>query len=272
MANLNPRALWQRFINLSNDSLAKTLIMAFSVALVSAVVVSVTAVSLKPIQDANLELRRQARMQDLILSLPGMAELLQGSSDGGAETSLEVKIVDFAGAWFATDIDSATYDQRAATTDPDLSIALSDEEDIAGLGRRANYAPVYMLLQDEGLALIILPVNGIGYQSTIYGYLALEGNLTTIAGFTVYEQGETPGLGSRIEEPEWEALWPGKEIANAEGEIIIEVVRGEASGPFQVDGISGATRTSNGVTKLLQFWLGDHGYGPFLTALKAGGI
>lgn len=271
MVDLNPRSLWRRFLGLSNDSLAKTLIVAFSVALVSAIVVSVTAVSLKPIQDANLELRRQARMEELILSLPGMAELLQGTSDGGSEASLEIKIVNLDSAGFATDIDPATYDQRSATTNPDLSIALSDEEDIAGLGRRANYAPVYVLRRDEELALIILPVNGIGYQSTIYGYLALEGNLTTIAGLTIYEQGETPGLGSRIEEPEWEALWPGKEIVNADGEIVIEVVRGEASGPFQVDGISGATRTSNGVNNLLQFWLGDNGFGPFLTALKAGG-
>lgn len=268
MVDFNPVSWWRRFLGLPNESLAKTLMVAFAVAFVSAIIVSVTAVTLKPLQQANLDQQRQARMTAMIATLPGIADLLQGASGD----SLDIAVVDLNTAAFAPGIDPAGYDQRAAATNPDQSIALSSDEDIAGLGRRANYAPVYMLRRDDELALLILPVHGAGYQSTLYGYLALEGNLITVAGLTFYEQGETPGLGARIAEPAWESLWPGKEIAGPDGEIRIEVARGGATELFQVDGISGATRTGNSVTNLLRFWLGDSGFGPFLAALKSGEV
>ncbi len=268
MKNLNPLFWWHKFLQLPNERLSKTLLVAFMLAVVCAVIVSVTAVTLRPLQESNRDLRRQERMQEMIASLPGIADLLQGNQDG----ALEIRIVDINNAKFSTDIDPQNYDQRAAAANPDLSTALSPDMDIAGLGRRANYAPVYMLSQNDELALLILPVHGTGYQSTLYGYLALQSNLVTIAGLTFYEQGETPGLGNRIEEADWEALWPGKEIADENGEILIEVVRGQASTPYQVDGISGATRTGNGVTNLLRFWLGENGFGPFLLNLKTGVI
>lgn len=268
MSEISPFGWWQRFLNLPKDSLAKTLIVAFTVALISAIVVSVTSVALRPLQQANLDRQRQARMEEMIANLPGMGELVR--EVGG--DSLEIALVDINKGTFTSAVDPANYDQRDAAINPDQSVALLPEDDIAGLGRRANYAPVYILRRDDELALILLPVHGVGYQSTLYGFLALEGNLTTVAGLTFYEQGETPGLGSRIEEASWEALWPGTEIADPDGVIRIEVVRGQASEPYQVDGISGATRTGNGVTNLLQFWLGDKGFGPFLAKLKSGGV
>jgi Na+-transporting NADH:ubiquinone oxidoreductase subunit C len=268
LKKLNPFFWWRKFLDLPNESLTKTLMVAFMLAIVCAIIVSVTAVTLRPLQEANLDLRRQERMQEMVASLPGIAELLGTDSDG----VLEIHIVDIDNAKFSTDIEPENYNQREAATNPEFSITLNPDEDIAGLSRRANYAPIYMLRHKDDLALIILPVHGMGYQSTLYGYLALKGDLKTIAGLTFYEQGETPGLGNRIEEAEWEALWAGKEIADANGEILIEVVRGQASGPYQVDGISGATRTGNGVTNLLRFWLGENGFGPFLDKLKTGEI
>lgn len=266
MFDFNALSLWRKFLGLPNDNLFKTLIVAIMVAFISAVIVSVTAVTLKPLHEANLEQRRQARMEEMIAALPGISDLMLVTL--GDE--LEVSIVDLSSAKFAFNINPANYDQRAATKNPRQSIALPPKEDIAGLGRRANFAPVYMLHRDGELALLVLPVNGLGFQSMLYGYLALEGDLTTIAGLTFYEHAETPGLGARIEEPSWEALWSGREIAGPDGAIQIEVVRGVASAPYQVDGISGATRTGNGVTNLLHFWLGDNGFGPFLAWLKAG--
>jgi Na+-transporting NADH:ubiquinone oxidoreductase subunit C len=102
--------------------------------------------------------------------------------------------------------------------------------------------------------------------------LALEADLTTVAALTILEQGETAGLGARIEEPEWQAQWQGKQVANEEGETVIAVVRGKAANAYEVDGISGASRTGNGVTNMLRYWLGDHGFGPFLERLKQEGI
>jgi Na+-transporting NADH:ubiquinone oxidoreductase subunit C len=268
MADLNPFAWWRRFLALPNDSRIKTLGVALLVALVSAAAVSVTAVLLKPQQLANLERQRQARMEEMIATLPGMTDILR---EAGADT-LESRLVDLSTGSFTTTVDAADYDQRAAAADPASSIALSREADIAGIGRRANLAPVHILKRGENIALIVLPVHGSGYQSTIYVYLALEADLNTVAALTVYEQAETPGLGSQVEDPAWQALWPGKAIADETGAIRIAVVRNEATGPYEVDGITGATRTMTGVTNMLRFWLGDHGFGPFLAKLRAGEI
>ena len=161
---------------------------------------------------------------------------------------------------------------QAATADPELSVGIPADLDLGRLRRRALYAPIYLLEKDGDLQLIVLPVEGTGYQSAIRAMLALEPDLTTVAALTILEQDETPGLGARIEEPEWQAQWPGKQVVDADGSIVISVVRGQASGPHEVDGISGATLTSDGVQNMLRYWLGEHGYGPFLDRLKTEGL
>lgn len=268
MAEFNPLSWWRAMLALPNDSLRKTLAVAFLVALVASVMVSVSAVMLGPLRLANLEKQRQAQMNAMIAKLPGMAEILRSA---GAE-SLESHLVDINNAGFAKGRDPAQFNAKAAATDPAQSIELSAPVDSAQIGRRANLALVHIVRSHGDLALIVLPVYGNGYQSTLNGYLALRSDLNTIAGLTFYEQGETPGLGARIKEPAWEALWPGKQFVDQHGEIRIAVVRGTASGPHEVDGISGATRTGNGVTGLLRFWLGEHGFGPFLQRLRSGEI
>lgn len=265
MADLNPLAWWRRFLALPNDSRTKTFGVALFVALFAAMAVSVTAVALKPRQLANLDRERQARMEAMLAAVPGMADILRAS--GGA---LETRLVDLESGSFVTDIEPARYDPRAAAADPERSIALPREADVAGIGRRAKLAPVYLLRRGKEVVLVVLPVYGSGYQSTIYAYLALTDDLRTVAALTVYEQGETPGLGARVVDPDWQALWPGKTIADETGAIRISVVRGQASGPYEVDGITGATHTSTGVTNMLRFWLGDHAFGPFLTKLRSG--
>ncbi len=264
----SPMALWRAFLARPNDDRIKTFGIAVLVALVSAVVVSVTSVTLQPLQEAHLEAERQARIEAMLDTLPGMRALME---EAGVD-ALETRIVSLSDGRFAPEIDPASYDMRAAAELPETSIALPPEADVAGLKRRANFAPVYLLQRDGDLMLVVLPVHGTGYQSTIRAMLALEPDLNTVAALTVTEQGETPGLGARIEEPDWQALWPGKEIADQTGRIEIRVVRGEASGPHQVDGISGATRTGNGITNMLQFWLGEYGYAPFLDRLEREGL
>jgi len=252
---------------LPNDDPRKSLGVAFGVALACAIAVSTAATLLRPVQQANLEAERQAQLAAMIERLPGMTDILAGA---GAD-SLQARTVDLTTDTFADDISALALDQRAAANDPERSIALAPEQDIAGIKRRSNFAPVYFLEKDGEPFLTILPVHGAGYASTLYGYLALEADLNTVAALTFYEQGDTPGLGARVADPAWTALWAGAQIADETGEIRIESVR-DAEGPYQVDAISGATRTSNGVTNLLRFWLGEDGFGPFLANLREGTI
>ena len=242
MASANPLAWWRGFLALPNDSPAKTLGVALLVALVCSLVVSVTAVTLKPLQDAN-------RLADRVARMLGMLEIL-------GEGLPDARLVDLA---------TGTYMDR----DPGTSTELPAERDRARLGSREDVATVFELRDDGALRLVVLPVRGTGYQSTLKGYLALQADLNTVAALTFYEQDETPGMGTRIEEEAWQALWPGKQVADTEGVIRIEVVKGASAGAHEVDGISGATRTGSGVTNLLRFWLGPDGYGPYLERLKS---
>ena len=92
-------------------------------------------------------------------------------------------------------------------------------------------------------------------------------DLETIRGLSYYQHGETAGLGGEVDNPNWKALWPGRKAFGDDGRVAIEVIKGYAgppeSNPYQVDGLSGATLTANGVTNMLRFWLSESGYGPF---------
>ena len=261
----SPLDLWKGFLARPNSDFTKTLGVAVIVALVCGLAVSTAAVTLRPFITANIEAERQARMAAMLADLPGIGEILAEAGDG----AVEVLLVDLRTGELATDVDPAGYDPLAAAADPELSTALSRAEDFAGLGRRENIAPVYLVRRDGVIALVVLPVRGTGYQSTIRAYLALEGDFNTVAALTVYEQGETPGLGGRIAEPAWQAQWAGKQVAR-DGEVVIEVVRGDSDGPYEVAGVSGASVTGYAVTDMIQFWLGPSGYGPFLDRLRTG--
>ena len=97
-------------------------------------------------------------------------------------------------------------------------------------------------------------------------------DLQTIEGLVFYQHGETPGLGGEIDNPKWRALWKDRKAFDSAGEIEISVIKGQAGtperDPHHVDGLSGATITARGVTHLLHFWLGQHGFQPYLAQLK----
>ncbi len=257
MAKPKPRDWWRRFKDLPADSTLKTLAFAFAVALISAIVVSFASVTLRPLQKANLERERQAQIVAIVSNAIG---------DAGPLTA---HVVELSTGRFAPAMDPVTFDQEAAAKKPESSITIPKHADLAGIGRRAKHATVFIRRENGRPILLVLPVRGAGYQSMLYGYLALRGDGNTVAALSFYQQGETPGLGARIREPAWQALWPGKRIADKDGTIRINVVSGRSTSPHEVDGISGATRTGNAVTKMLRFWVGGWGFGPFLDRLKA---
>lgn len=265
MVDLNPLNLWRRLLALPNTSRTKTIAMAFLVSGACALLVSSATVLLAPLQQASVIAEREARMAEMIATMPAMAEILEASGADQFET-----IVVALDSGEATDIDPVSFDAEAAASDPETSTAIPADADIAKLGRRADYAAIHILRQGDEVKLVILPISGSGYQSTIHANFALEGDLNTVAGLSIVEQGETPGLGARIEEPAWQALWPGKLLADADGVIRLSVVRGQASSDYEIDGITGATRTGNAVTAAVQFWLGPYGFANVLDNLRDG--
>ena len=115
-------------------------------------------------------------------------------------------------------------------------------------------------------------MHGYGLWSTLYGFMAVKMDGNTIEGLRFYEHKETPGLGAEVDNPAWRKKWVGKKIKDANKNVAISVVKGGASGDYQIDALSGATLTSNGVNNLVQFWVGQNGFASFLEYVAKGGV
>ncbi|MCU3615509.1 NADH:ubiquinone reductase (Na(+)-transporting) subunit C, partial [Enterobacter hormaechei subsp. oharae] len=121
---------------------------------------------------------------------------------------------------------------------------------------------------------IVLPIYGNGLWSMMYAFVALDTDGRTVKGITYYDQGETPGLGGEVENPNWRAQFVGKKVLDDNGQPALKVVKGGArpGDEFAVDGLSGATLTSNGVQHSFDFWMGELGFGPFLKNVRQGAL
>ncbi len=258
----------------SRETTRKTLLVALCLCVACSIVVSGTAVILKPRQEANRILDRNKN----ILSAAGLYDPAT-TSDAEVEAlfaEFTPHIVDLHSGEFLDSsqlqelgISLSTYDQRTVLNDPAFSEAVPADEDTADIKRRVVYPMVYTQQQDGELSTIVLPINGYGLWGIMYGYLALEADGNTVKGISYYEIQETPGLGAEVRNPRWQALWPGKQIYNAAGEVALRVVKGTGSGQYQIDGLSGATLTTRGVDNTIQYWLGDNGYRPVLENLQS---
>lgn len=259
-------------LRLPNDDPRKILGVAVALCLVCAVLVSSAAVLLKPLQERNqaLALKRQ------VLAVAGFPTAAGTDIEQLFRERIDMRIVTLDTGDYDNHIDPAQFDARDAARDPATSRPLDRKEDLAGIKRRARHAPVYLVKEDGQLQRIILPVHGYGLWSTMYGLLALAGDGRTITGITFYEHAETPGLGDAIVDSGWQASFVDKLAYDDEGQPRITVIKGSVKpespeARYQVDGISGATLTSNGVTRLLHFWLSQQGYGPYLEKLRRTG-
>lgn len=256
------------------ESTVRTLAVAIVVCLVCSVFVAGAAVALKSTQVENKELDKQRS----ILAIAGLgdADLSGKQVKALYKERIVAKVVDLESGTFSDAQDVNTFDPLKAAKDPKLSDALPGEQDIASIKRRERFATVYLVEKDGQLDTLILPVRGYGLWSTLYGFMALKGDLNTVVGMGFYQHAETPGLGGEVDNPKWKALWPGKALFDEDGKLAVDIVKGnvDSQSPkatHQVDGLAGATLTSNGVENLLRFWLGQKGFGPFIANLRNGG-
>ncbi|MGB5354261.1 MAG: Na(+)-translocating NADH-quinone reductase subunit C [Woeseia sp.] len=246
----------------SRDSIANTFTVAIGISLVCSILVSAASVLLKSRQEVN-----EARYQhEIVLQVAGLYE-----PDTDIETvfaGIDVRLVDLESGDYVDSLDARDFDHVAASKDPKLSIAIPADQDSAGLHRRAIYAPVYLVRDGPLVSEIILPVYGSGLWSTMYGYVALAADGTTVRGLRFYQHAETPGLGDQIDRADWLDKWQGKQAFDDSGQVRISVVRGQVQegrdAIYEIDGMSGATLTGRGVTRLLHYWLGPNGFGPYL--------
>ena len=259
----------------NKDGLGNTFSVAVLLCLVCSVVVSGLAVVLKPMQMLNKELDQKKN----ILRAAGL--LAAGSDVGPGGRTVEemfadftVRAVDLDTGDYTDTVDVDVYDPIRAASDISVSMVLSSEEDIATLGRRENISLVFIKTIEGGIDKVVIPVRGFGLWGTLYGYLALENDLSTIAGLGFYQHKETPGLGGEVDNPKWKQGWQGVQLYDDVGQPAVDLVKlrspaNSNAARYEVDALSGATFTTRGVKNLVNFWAGDLGFRPYLDKLKA---
>jgi len=242
-------------------------IFTFSAALclVCSILVSVSAVGLGARQEINKVLDRKK-------SVLQASQMIKAGESVSAEKvselfkNIEPHVVSIETGAYMDDIDAGAFTADSIEWVP-------APENRAGIQEVPKNQQIFHVLDENGKAkMIVLPIYGKGLWSTLWGYLALDKDATTVRGITYYQHGETPGLGGEVDNVKWKNLWPGRKVFDDEGKVAITVIKGQAGAPAEdphhVDGLSGATITSRGVSNMIQFWLGDKGYGPFLKTFK----
>ena len=253
-----------------NESILKTIGVAFSVCLVCSLVVSTSAVSLRDLQKEN-------KLNDRRLKVLQVADIYDPNESIAQQfTKLESKFIDFNSGMLLSEYQNYNideYDQLSATKNPQLSIKVDASDDIAIIKNRENIGKIYILRNEIGeIDKLILPIRGYGLWGTLYGYISIENDFNTIAGIEFYDHKETPGLGAEVDNPKWKNLWPGKEIYQ-NGEVSLSVIKGKVDNndkdaQYEIDGLSGATITSRGVTNMIAYWFGESGYSKLFKELN----
>lgn len=259
---------------MAKESTARTLTVAFVLCVACSLLVAVPTVALKPLQSEQKLLDKQKA----VLSAAQLVESTAGKKEIQDDFSkLDVRLVNLETGEFVEG-DGRLYNLSAELKGKESSRALSSQEDIASIKRLEKIAPVYLKRDADGkLETLVIPVRGYGLWSTLYGFMALKGDAKTVVGLGFYQHAETPGLGGEVDNPKWKSLWPGKQVFDDNGNVVITVIKGNvvAADPAavnKVDGLAGATLTARGVDSLVKFWLSDRGFGPFLKRVREQGV
>ena len=225
-----------------------TLFFVFIVTVVLGTMLSFTKDNVKDLQDQNLK----ADVQKTILRSLNFDESLLLTNESIEQTfksSIDAKCVNVEGEIVECNIEEVDIEKNEDTL------------------------PIYIRMDNDEVQGIALPIAGKGLWSTIYGYIALNPDTDSVLGIQFYKHGETPGLGGEVEkkwftdnfvshplkQPGGKMQYVPKRIRDKSGKIIsIKVVKGgvdysesNTSSIHQVDGISGATVTADGVTDFL---------------------
>lgn len=253
-----------------NETLGKTLLVVVALCLVCAIIVAGSAVGLKPLQQKNAALDMQRNVLDA-------AGLLQPGTDVVAvfNERVDTRLIDLNTLTFVDSVDgknATDYNPISVAKKPAFGTKLDKADDVAGIGAREDVAKVYFINDANGeLETLVLFVRGYGLWGTMYGLLALESDLNTVKGLNYYQHTETPGLGGEIQNPGWVASWQGKQIyADDLSTVAIDVTKNATDPAHDIDALSGATLTSNGVRNTFQYWFSDKAYGPLLDKIRQG--
>ena len=217
-----------------------TIVFAAAVCIACSVALSATSSLLKARQDREVELDRKIN----VLKAFGA----QLADEQGVRIS-----GDAVEKIFAEHITEIVLDAASGEILPGVGSSQVPADELA----RKVKLPLYVWKDDGEITRYAFPISGKGLWSTIYGYLALDRDLSTVIGITFYRHGETPGLGAEISTDAFQSQFKGKKVF-ADGSLRrLEVVKGKVADRYPngndhaVDGISGASLTGKGINHFI---------------------
>lgn len=210
----------------------------FAIAMVVVVgsLLSITAMSLKPFQEKNVE---QEKKQNILASIN-----IECSRDEASE--LFTKYVK----------EQVVINNLGDKVEGKEAFAIDVKKEYKELKAKArtkeqmNY-PLFVCEKD-GQTYYVVPMVGTGLWGPVWGFVSLQADLNTIYGATFDHKTETPGLGAEIKETPFEKQFSG-DVVYTNGKVSIKMIKGGggAEDPSGVDGITGGTITSVGVEEMI---------------------
>jgi len=257
-----------------NAGIGQIIGVAVGVCGVCSIVVSTTAVLLKPQQELNKENDRKK----YVLAAAGIIENAKKAPRDSAGLrelfgQIDTRLINVdTGEVVEEDGDAAlSFDVAKAAKEGPTSRTLDPKIDKAKIRRMSTVQRVYLKKDaQENIERFILPIYGKGLWGPMYGFLALDADGETIEHLSYYDHIETPGLGGEVDSKDFKQAWPGLVAYNEAGQPQIDVTKGQIpkDNDHEVASLSGATITSNGVEAMVNFWLSDNGYGKFIKKHK----
>jgi Na+-transporting NADH:ubiquinone oxidoreductase subunit C len=244
-----------------------TYIFSFGLCLICSILLSVAAVALKERQAGNMLLDKQKSVL-MACNMVKPGDSMSPTQIREMFATIEPVVIDLDTDAVAEDVDPANFDTSAAP----LVVPPDNAAQIKEMPRQVQ---IFKVMKDGKVDMLVLPIFGKGLWGTLYGFLAVSEDTNTVEGITYYDHKETPGLGGEVDNPTWKNKWPHRQLYDENWNVAIEVIKGPAGSvaddPHSIDGLSGATITSRGVTNMLNFWLGEEGFGPYLKTFREQG-
>lgn len=234
-----------------------TFIFSIVMVVVVAVLLSVAALGLKEPQSEN---EKQEKMQSILSSI--QVEVTRQEAGVAFDKYIKKRLILSNSGEVLSELEgpvkTLAKDGKEAFEQDAFNVDIMKQYKDKTLKVEDKKYPLFVCERD-GKTYYVIPMVGTGLWGPIWGYIALESDMSTVYGATFDHKGETPGLGAEIKQTGFEQAFSGDKIFDENGNFVsIKVVKGGAAPDDEhgVDAITGGTITSNGVTNMLENTLG----------------
>ena len=218
---------------MNTNSNSYTIIYASVMVIIVAFLLAFVSSSLKPIQDANVAIDKKS-------------QILASLNIRGLEKSeIEAKYDNVIVCDPIIKADGAVINEGTAKDEASFVLDSKDVND--------ENMPLYIANVD-GATKYVIPVTGRGLWGGLWGYIALNEDCQTVFGAYMSHSSETAGLGALLVEDWFHARFVGKKLFKGDDQVALTVVKAGAvkEADYEVDGITGATLTTNGVANMVK--------------------